>query len=157
MKLYFKQRFMTFLDSYDIYDEAGQTVYTVESELAWGRLMHVRGSSGNYLASLKRKMWTMLPTFLAYIGPNYAGTIKKEFTMMKPRYTVDYKGWRVEGNFMGFDYTVEDAAGQLVAVASKELFHLTDRYCIDVLNPDDALDVLLLVLAIDADKEASGT
>ena len=29
MKLLFKQRFFSWLDSYDIYDEAGNTVFTV--------------------------------------------------------------------------------------------------------------------------------
>ena len=30
MKLLFKQRFFSWFDSYDIYNEAGETVYTVE-------------------------------------------------------------------------------------------------------------------------------
>ena len=36
MKLLFKQRFFSWFDSYDIYDENGDTVYTVEGQLAWG-------------------------------------------------------------------------------------------------------------------------
>lgn len=36
MKLLFKQRMFTWFDSYDIYDEAGHTVYTVEGKLSWG-------------------------------------------------------------------------------------------------------------------------
>ena len=35
---------------------------------------------------------------------------------------------------------------------SKELFHLTDTYVIDVKNRDDALMALMVVLAIDAEK-----
>lgn len=35
MRLLFKQRFFWF-DSYDIYDEDGNTVFTVEGKLAWG-------------------------------------------------------------------------------------------------------------------------
>ena len=34
MKLLFKQRFFSWLDSYDIYDEMGNTVYTVKGDLA---------------------------------------------------------------------------------------------------------------------------
>ena len=30
MKLLFKQRFFSWFDSYDIYNEAGETVYTVK-------------------------------------------------------------------------------------------------------------------------------
>lgn len=39
-----------------------------------------------------------------------------------------------------------------VAAISKELFHLTDTYTIDVADPRDALGALLVVLAIDAEK-----
>ena len=50
------------------------------------------------------------------------------------------------------DYRVTEACGALVATVRKELFHWTDTYVIDVVNPGDALCVLLLVLAIDAEK-----
>ena len=53
MRLIFKQRFMTWLASYDIFDEMGNTVYTVESQFAFTRVMHVRGASGGYLATVK--------------------------------------------------------------------------------------------------------
>ena len=36
MKLLFKQRFFSWLDSYDIYDENENTIYTVEGKLTWG-------------------------------------------------------------------------------------------------------------------------
>ena len=56
---------------------------------------------------------------------------------------------------MGFDYSIDDAEGNPVALVSKELFKLTDTYIIEVLNPDDALYALLLVLAIDAEKASN--
>ena len=37
MKLLFKQRFFSWLDSYDIYYEDGSTAYTVKGQLSWGR------------------------------------------------------------------------------------------------------------------------
>ena len=39
-----------------------------------------------------------------------------------------------------------------VAVISKELFHMTDTYILDIADPKDALHVLMFVLAIDAEK-----
>ena len=35
MRLLFRQRLFSWFDSYDIYDEVGNTVYTVEGKLAW--------------------------------------------------------------------------------------------------------------------------
>lgn len=34
MKLLFQQRFFSWFDSYDIYNEAGQTLYTVKGQLS---------------------------------------------------------------------------------------------------------------------------
>ena len=46
MKLYFKQRFFSWFDSYDIYDETGSPVYIVKGQLAWGHLslIHICGA-----------------------------------------------------------------------------------------------------------------
>ena len=53
---------------------------------------------------------------------------------------------------MEWDYTIVDATGRQVASVSKELFHWTDTYVIDVADPADALHALMVVLAIDAEK-----
>ena len=36
LKLLFKQRLFSWFDSYDIYDETGNTVYVVKGQLSWG-------------------------------------------------------------------------------------------------------------------------
>lgn len=53
---------------------------------------------------------------------------------------------------MEWDYSILDQSGYLIARANKELFHMTDTYVIDVQNPGNALDALMFVLAIDAEK-----
>ena len=58
----------------------------------------------------------------------------------------------MEGDFTEWDYTITDPDGETVATVSKELFHWTDTYILDIKNPDDALYVLMFVLAIDAEK-----
>ena len=80
------------------------------------------------------------------------GTIRKEFTFLRPSFTLDFNGWRVEGSFMEWDYAIVDAAGRQVASVSKELFHWTDTYVIDVAEEQNALYALMVVLAIDAEK-----
>ena len=46
MKLLFKQRFFSWFDSYDIYNEAGETVYTVQGQLAWGHCLKIYDARG---------------------------------------------------------------------------------------------------------------
>ena len=61
-------------------------------------------------------------------------------------------GWQVEGSFMEWDYRITDGRGREIAAISKEIFHLTDTYVIDVHDSADALGALMVVLAIDAEK-----
>ena len=58
----------------------------------------------------------------------------------------------MEGNFWEWDYDILDAYGQHVATVAKELMQWTDTYSIDVVDAADALNTLMLVLAIDAEK-----
>ena len=44
------------------------------------------------------------------------------------------------------------AGGETVATVSKELLQWTDTYVLDIVDPADALHVLMFVLAIDAEK-----
>ncbi|MDY3976149.1 MAG: hypothetical protein SOY77_06635, partial [Eubacteriales bacterium] len=74
------------------------------------------------------------------------------FSLFTPRYNIDFNGWHMEGNFLEWDYTIVNTYGATVATVSKELLNWTDTYVLDVANPNDALYVLMFVLAIDAEK-----
>ena len=152
MRLYFKQRFFSWFDSYDIYDEQGNIVYVVKGQLAWGHCLKIFDTYGNEVGMVREWILTFLPKFEVYLGDEYLGCIKKELTFFRPKYDIDYNGWHIEGSFWEWDYQILDTRGQMVATISKELFHLTDQYVIDVVNPQDALIVLMFVLAIDAEK-----
>lgn len=152
MKLLFKQRFFSWFDSYDIYDESGAVVYTVKGELAWGHCLRIYDANGLAIGMVKQRVLTFLPKFEIYLGEECVGCIEKEFTFFKPRFHIDYNGWHVEGNFFEWDYTIQDRSGYEIATVSKELFNWTDTYVIDVADPEDALGALMLVLAIDAEK-----
>lgn len=152
MKLLFKQRFFSWFDSYDIYDETGQTVYVVKGQLSWGHCLKIFDSNGNEIGTVKEQVLTFLPKFEIYLKDKYIGCISKEFAFFKPKYNIDFNGWHIEGNWMEWDYDILDASGQSIANISKQLFNWTDTYIIDVREPQDALCALMLVLAIDAEK-----
>lgn len=152
MKLLFKQRFFSWFDSYDIYDESGRTVYVVKGQFSWGHCLKIFDASGREIGTVKERVMSFLPKFEIYIGENHLGTIAKEFSFFRPRYDIDFKGWRVSGNCMEWNYLISDAHGNEVATVSKELFNWTDTYSIDVKDPRDSLCALMFVLAIDAEK-----
>ena len=152
MRLWFKQRFFSWFDSYDIYGEDGVAVYTVEGKLSWGHCLHILDRAGNHIGTVKERVLTFLPQFELYEGDAYIGCIRKAFTFFAPRFDIDCNGWQVEGSFLEWDYEVTDQNGSLVASISKQPFNWTDTYVIDVADPGDALYALMLVLAIDAEK-----
>ena len=152
MKLLFKQRLFTWFDSYDIYNENGDTLYTVEGQFSWGHCLHILDRNGTHVATVQEKVFRLLPKFELYIGDNLIGCIEKEFTFFKPSYNIDFNGWRVEGEIFEWDYKIINPQEEIVAVITKELFRFTDTYVIEVKNSGDALYALMLTLAIDAEK-----
>lgn len=155
MKLLFKQRIFSWLGSYDVYDENGNTIYTVKGKLDWGHRLHILDQAGRHVATLKEVLWTWLkPKFELYVGEDKVGTITKGFTFFKPRFDIDFNGWSITGNFMEWDYSIMDASGHTVAVVSKELWNWSDTYSIEVADPMDALYALMVTLTIDAEKRS---
>ena len=77
MKLIFKQRIFSWFDSYDIYDEYGNTVFTVEGKMSWGKKLHVNDASGAHVATLQQRIFSFMPTFDIFLGERQVGSIKK--------------------------------------------------------------------------------
>ena len=152
MKLWFKQRFFSWFDSYDIYHEDGSTAFTVEGKLSWGHRLHILNAEGAHIATVQQQVLTLLPKFEFYVADVLVGTLCKEFTLFRPAYDLDWNGWHVEGDFFEWDYSICSQSGAEVARISKELIHWTDTYSIDVARQEDALAALMVVLAIDAEK-----
>jgi uncharacterized protein YxjI len=151
MKLQFKQRFFSWLDSYDVYDENGNVYFKVEGQLAFSHTFNIYDKNGKFVGKLKQAILSFLPTF--YIYNKYEkeiGYIQKEFSLFTPRFSVYVNGWTVEGDFFGWEYKIKNGINT-VATISKELFNFTDTYTI-VVKEENALEALLVVLAIDAVK-----
>lgn len=152
MKMLFKQRLFSWFDSYDIYDEMGNTIFTVEGKLSWGHCLHIQNANGQHIGTVQEKVLTIAPKFELYAYGDYLGTLKKEITLFTPRFVFDRSDWQVEGDWAEWNYTITSPSQGLVAVIGKNLFRWTDTYVIDVCDPDNALCALMVVLAIDAEK-----
>ena len=122
--------------------------------MSWGHCLHILNARGEHIATVKQKVLTFLPRFELYEGEEYVGCITKEFSFFKPSFSVDCNGWLVDGDFWEWDYNILDSDSSVVATVSKELFRMTDTYVIDVVNEEEALHALMVVLAIDAEKDS---
>ena len=155
MRLLFKQRFFSWFDSYDIFDEDGNTVYVVKGELSWGHRLQIYDAMGNPVGRVQERVLTFLPKFELYVEGRLAGEIVKEFSLFRPKFQLDCNGWTIEGDFWEWDYTVMDGARTVMRL-SKELWNWTDTYSMEITRSEDALYSLMIVLAIDAVKCSQG-
>lgn len=152
MRLLLKQRLFSWFDSFDIYDEAGQTVFTVAGKMAWGHKLEITDATGAYLGTVQQEVLTWRPRFAFYIGEAQVGELCREFAFFHPEYTLDMNGWSVVGDFWAWDYYVTAPGGAEIMRVSKEPFCWTDTYVIDIHDPEHALLCLMILLSIDADK-----
>ena len=79
MKLLFKQRLFSWFDSYDIYDEAGNTVYVVKGQFSWGHKLAIYDAYGNEVGMVVQKVLTFLPKF------KFGELRKSEFLCVKEK------------------------------------------------------------------------
>jgi len=157
MKLLFKQRMFSWWSSYDIFDESEQVVYRVEGQAALGHKLHILDAQDRHIATLKGGPVFFNAKFDLFIGEERIGCVRQHFTFFKPKFSVELDTpWELEGSVMGWDYLLRDGQGNVVAEISKEIFRLTDTYVMDIADPENALKVLMVVLAIDAEKASRG-
>lgn len=75
MKLLFRQRIFSWLDSYDIFDENGETVYTVKGQLSFGHKLFIYDRYNEHIGTIKEEILTFLPRFALYEKDQYIGKI----------------------------------------------------------------------------------
>lgn len=152
MKLLFKQKLFSWFDSYDIYGEDNQPLFTVKGQFSWGHCLQIYNQNNEHIGTVKEEVLTFLPKFNMYLKDQYIGRIYKEFSFFKPIFHLDYNDWKVQGDWLEWDYQIITSQGLVIATISKDVLHLTDTYVIDIINPQNVLYVLMIVLAIDAEK-----
>lgn len=156
MKLLIKQRVFSWTDIFDVYDENGEPNYFVKAEFfSLGHQLHVYDRYDNEIGLVKEKLLAFLPAFEIEINGQTVGRIEKKFTLFRPKYEVDYLDWRVEGDFLGWNYDVYAGCRSMIHI-SKEVLSWGDTYVIDIEDPQDEVPALLLVLAIDAANCSEG-
>ena len=154
MELHIRQRIFSWGDSYDVFDDSGEARYEVRSAFfSLGHQIHVYDKQADEgrdeVGSIRQKLFTLMPTFEIEIGGRVIGTVRKKFTLLRQNYEVDYRGWDVEGDFLGWDYRVVQASREVLSI-TKEIWNWSDTYTLRFRNPADEIPGLLLVLAIDA-------
>lgn len=151
MKLLFKERVFSWLDSYDIYDANNEMAYRVEGRLAWGHRLEIFDKNDELIGEVQEKVLSLLPCFHLFYKGTEIAMIEKEFSFFHPRFRLSCNDWRIEGDIWEWDYDVV-AENRHIMHAHKEVFHFSDTYTLDIDQAEDQVLCLMIVLAIDAAK-----
>ena len=151
MKMYMKQKVFSWGDKFNIYDAEGGELYAVWGEVfSLGKKLHVEDMYGRELAYIQQKLLTFLPKFFILRDEQQIAVVVKKFTFLRHKYEIKGLEWIAEGNFMSHEFQITSADGHVVAEISKKWFSLGDSYEISVSRGEDPINVLAVVLVIDA-------
>ena len=157
MKLYIKEKVFSWGDKFTVKDEYGNNKYFVQGEVfSWGKKLHVYDSVDREVAFIKQEVWSLLPRFYVFCGDEQIAEIKKEFTFLFPKYSIQGLGWEIEGRLMAHDYEIIKNGKSIVTI-SKEWMTWGDSYELNIANPEDEIVALAVVLTIDCVMEASSS
>ena len=149
MKYYIKQKAFSWRDKFFIKDADGIDRFYAESEIfTWGKKLHLYDMEGKEAAFIQQELWRFLPHYHITVDGKEVAEVTREFTFLKPKYTVNGPGWDITGSFGAHEYEVTKD-GRPVFQVHKEWMTWGDSYEIDIEKPEDTLTALAVTLVID--------
>ena len=153
MRYVIREKFFRLGEDSDITDETGQAVFRVDGKVfTLHNTLIVRDLAGNEVATVKRQLLALRPTYHVSVhGQEIAEIRKKLFSPFIDRFTIDIPGpddLTIKGSLLEHDYTVR-RGDQLVATVSKAWISLTDTYGVDIAPGENDLLILTSILALD--------
>ena len=155
MKLYIKEKVFSWGDKFTVKDEYGYDKYVVEGEVfSWGKKLHIYDMTGREVAFIKQEVWSFLPRYYVFCGGQQVAEIKKEFTFLFPKYSIEGLGWEIDGSFLAHEYEITQRGRSIVTI-SKEWMTWGDSYELNIANPADEILALAVVITIDCVMESN--
>ena len=149
-QLYIRQKVFSWKDRFTVKDADGIDRYTAEGEL-WsvGKKLHVYNMAGEEIAYIHQKVWSFKPRFFIFINGIQTAEVVREFTLLRPRYTIHGLDWSCTGDVTGHNYEIWHG-GDLIVRVHKVWFSWGDSYELDIPDYRNETLALSVVLAIDA-------
>jgi uncharacterized protein YxjI len=158
--LYIKQKVFSLSGKFTVKNQQEEDVYYVEgSFMQIPKTFSIMNVTRDEVALITKKAFSFLPKFFVEVNGQEVLTIKKEFSFLKARYTIDAAGIEVHGNWLDMDFQVSQH-GDVVGTVSKEWFTWGDSYKVQILNEEMETIIIALVVAIDcvkADQSAASS
>lgn len=155
MKYYFKENFRFFLADGALYDSDNVPVYTYQNRTVL--LPEVELYRGNErVGMIATDLTFMLRRYQLYMFGQHIGTLQQRFRWFTHKLELPELGWTIEGDFLAMTYRILDERGDVLATVDQEMFRMTRRYYVNIIDESHELELVLLVTAINLyDKQIS--
>lgn len=151
MNLYLKQKVFSWGDKFTVYDENGNDVFHVKGEVfSMGKKLHVYNLGGEEICFIRQKLWSFLSKYDIIRNGEQIAQVVKKLTFVRQAYTISGFDWTVDGDFFAHEYSIKNYEGCTLATVSKKWFTWGDSYEISIANGVNEVNVLAVVLTIDA-------
>ena len=150
-QLLIKQKVFSWTDTYNVYDANGEPKYFVKADFfsIGHRIRVYEKASGREVGLIQEKLFRIFHEFAISIDGRPQGIIKKQFSFFVPKYNIDYKGWKLSGDFLQWNYDVMEGSRTVVHI-SRKFLTWGDTYVLDIANDADELPALMVAIAMDA-------
>lgn len=151
MRLLLKQNLFSGLFGFKIYNQDKEVVYIVKRKFSFNHKLTIYDNQNNELGVVCGESFRSTAEFTLVANGEHIGSVTKEPGFLKPKYTLCVKDWYLKGNILEWDYSIYTRKERPIAYISQTL-GLLPTYAITVCDPKDVLDVVLIVIALDAEK-----
>ncbi len=157
MKYYLKENFRLLHADGQLYNEAGEEVYTYKNKNVFFPRIDLC-KYGINIGHIKEQFRWFLDHFDIVYGAETVGTLEEKLRFLGSEMWIHELGWRIEGDIFSMNYDIYNENDEVIAVVDQEIFRMTQRFYIDIYDEDNEELIVLLVLAVnqfDKNKKAA--
>ena len=152
MDLIIQQHVLSTVTKYDIYDEQGKICYTTEGRakgqfFVMGEQIHIFDLLGHEVAFVHERFPHLVGKYDLLINGELKGRIVGKLSFFHPRYKVDFMGYRIEGDILGFNFKLYQKDRYVGTIVPKML-SIGTAYSLSVPDRNDEVAALTLSIAI---------
>jgi len=153
-RLLMKQKVFSLGERFTIKDQHEQDKYFVRgSFLSIPKTFEITDTKNHLVATITKKVFSLLPKFFVEVDGQEILTIVKEFTFFKSSYRIDSSDIQIRGDWWDKHFEVF-RRGKKIAHVNEKWLTWGDTYEMDVMDEVDEHIVIAIVVAIDFVKSS---
>lgn len=148
MKLYIKQKVLTFGERFTVKNEFNEDVFYVEgSFFRIPKEFNIYDANQQKVGHIERQIFRL---FGHYDINDQTETIilRRNFTFLRQNYSLENTNWSLQGDFFGHNYQVVQDSRPIMSL-TKHWFTWGDSYELDISDPKDAVLALSIAICVD--------